>query len=78
MLLGVLGGAMVPGELFGEPMSTITRLMPHYWAIDPFRALAFRGASIADILVRLGVLVSYAAVLAGIGIWGMRRALTRG
>ena len=38
MMLGFLGGAMVPIEVFGEPMRTIAHLTPHAWAIDGFRA----------------------------------------
>ena len=29
MILGAIGGAMVPSELFEEPMSTVSRLTPH-------------------------------------------------
>ncbi|MEA2026709.1 MAG: ABC transporter permease [Chloroflexota bacterium] len=78
MLLAALGGAMVPGELFPEPISTISMLTPHYWAIDAFRDLVFEGASTGDILTQLAVLAAYAALLVGIGIWGLRRSLTRG
>ena len=41
MVLGALGGAMVPLELFGEPMSSLAQLTPHAWAIDAFRDLVF-------------------------------------
>ena len=78
MLLAALGGALVPGKLFPEPVSTISMLTPHYWAIDAFRDLVFEGASIGDILTQLAVLAAYAIVLVGIGIWGLRRSLTRG
>lgn len=78
MLLGALGGAMVPGELFEEPLSTITRLTPHYWAIDAFRDLVFEGVGIEGVLLQLAVLAAYALVLVLIGMWGLRRSLTRG
>lgn len=78
MALGALGGAMVPLELFGEPMATLARLTPHAWAIDGFRDLAFRGAGLIGILTQLGVLLGFAAVLVGLGTWGLRRAITRG
>jgi ABC-2 type transport system permease protein len=78
MALGALGGAMVPLELFGEPMATLARLTPHAWAIDGFRDLAFRGAGLTGILTQLGVLLGFAAVLVGLGTWGLRRAITRG
>lgn len=78
MVLGALGGAMVPGELFQEPISTISRLTPHYWAIDAFRDLVFFEAGAADIVRQLAVLAGFAAVLVGVGTWGLRRTLTRG
>ena len=77
MVLGALGGAMVPGELFEEPISTISQLTPHYWAIDAFRQLVFFDAALTDIATQLIVLLLYALVLVGIGTWGLRRATTR-
>ena len=76
MILGALGGAMVPGELFPEPIATISRLTPHYWAIDAFRDLVFYQAAVTEIVAQLAVLAAYALVLVGIGTWGLRRSLT--
>jgi ABC-2 type transport system permease protein len=78
MVLGALGGAMVPLELFSEPMSSLAQLTPHAWAIDAFRDLVFRQAGLLDILRQLSVLVVYAGVLVVLGTWGLRRSLTRG
>jgi ABC-2 type transport system permease protein len=78
MVLGALGGAMVPVELFQEPISTIAQLTPQYWAIDAFRELVFFDAAISDILTQLAVLLVFAIVLVGLGAWGLRRTLTRG
>ena len=77
MVLGALGGAMVPIELFQEPISTIARLTPQYWAIDAFRQLVFFDAGLPDILTQLLVLVFFAVVLVGAGTWGFRRTLSR-
>ena len=78
MILGALGGAMVPGELFQEPISTISQLTPQYWAIDAFRELVFFGGGIEDILTQLAVLAGFAIVLVGAGTVGLRRSLTHG
>lgn len=78
LVLGAIGGAMVPAELFEEPLSTISRLTPHSWAIDALRDVAFRGAAVADILLQLAVLGAMALVLVAIGTWGLRRSLIRG
>jgi ABC-2 type transport system permease protein len=78
LVLGALGGAMVPIELFPEPMSTLALLTPHAWAIDALRDLVFEQAGLFEILAQLGVLVVYATALVVIGTWGLRRSLTRG
>ena len=77
MILGAIGGAMVPAELFDEPMSTISRLTPHAWAIDALRDLSFRSAGVGDILAQLAILAAMALALVVIGTWGLRRSLTR-
>jgi linearmycin/streptolysin S transport system permease protein len=78
LLLGALGGAMVPGELFQEPMSTLSQLTPQYWAIDAFRELVFFDATLLDILTQLTVLLLFAVVMVGLGTLALRRSLTRG
>jgi ABC-2 type transport system permease protein len=78
MVLGALGGAMVPVELFQEPISTISQLTPQYWAIDAFRQLVFYGAAVTDIATQLAVLAVFALVLVGAGTYGLRRSLTHG
>jgi ABC-2 type transport system permease protein len=78
MVLGALGGAMVPVELFQEPITTIAQLTPQYWAIDAFRELSYRDASVADIGMQLAVLGVFALVLVGAGTIGLRRSLTHG
>jgi ABC-2 type transport system permease protein len=77
MLLGALGGAMVPLEIFPEPAHTIAYLTPQAWAIQGLREVALRDGAIGDVLVELGVLALYAAGLMAVGTWRFRRILTR-
>jgi ABC-2 type transport system permease protein len=77
MLLGALGGAMVPLELFPELARTIAHLTPHAWAIQGLREVALRGGTVVDILPELGALAAYALALLVIGTWGLRRTLAR-
>lgn len=76
MLLGALGGAMVPLEIFGQPMQTLAHLTPHAWAIEGLRDVGLRGAGVVDIVTQLAVLAAYAAILLGLGTWRFRRILT--
>jgi len=75
MALGALGGAMVPIEIFGEPMRSIAMLTPHAWAMQGLREVALRGGGIGDILVPLAVLGLFAAALLTLGVWRFRRLL---
>jgi ABC-2 type transport system permease protein len=77
MLLGALGGAMVPLELFPEPVHTIAFLTPQAWAVTALREVALRGGTVIDVLVELGALTAYAVGLIALGTWGLRRSLTR-
>ena len=77
MLLGAMGGAMVPLEIFPEPAHTIAYLTPQAWAIQGLREVALRGGTVVDVLQEMGVLVLYAVVLMAVGTWQFRRILTR-
>jgi ABC-2 type transport system permease protein len=77
MLLGALGGAMVPLEIFPEPAHTLAFLTPQAWAIQGLREVALRDGTVIDVLQELGVLVLYAVALMAVGTWQFRRILTR-
>ena len=77
MLLGALGGAMVPLEIFPEPAHTLAYLTPQAWAIQGLREVALRGGTVIDVIQELGVLVLYAVGLLALGTWRFRRILTR-
>lgn len=76
MALGALGGAMVPIEVFGEPLRTIAHVTPQAWAIDGLRQVALHGAGVVEILVPLAVLGLFAAAMLAIAIVRFRRVLS--
>ena len=76
MMLGALGGAMVPIEIFGEPMRTVAHVTPHAWAIDGFRGLVFDHAGLVGILPQIGVLGAMALALVAVATVRLRRQLT--
>lgn len=77
MLLGALGGAMVPLEIFPEPMHTIAYLTPQAWAIQGLRTVGLHDGGVADILPELAVLGLFALGLVALGTWRFRRVLSR-
>jgi ABC-2 type transport system permease protein len=75
--LAALGGCMIPIELFSPTMQTVAHFTPHAWALDGYAELVRRGGNTGDILLELGVLAAYAAVLFALAAWRLRIAITR-
>jgi ABC-2 type transport system permease protein len=63
IVLGALGGCMVPLEVFPSSMRAIAHLTPHYWAIRSWQELVFDGAGVRAIAAALGVLAALAVLL---------------
>ena len=78
MLLGLIGGTMVPPEVFPAAMQTASHLTPHAWAMDAFRGVLLRGDSVLDILPQLGVLLGFGVALLALASWRFRRSLVSG
>lgn len=76
LVLGALGGCMVPLEVFPETMRAVAHLTPHAWAVDAFGEILGEGAGIGQVAPNLGVLAVYAAVLLGVATVLFRRRLT--
>lgn len=64
LVLGALGGAMAPVEIFPPAMRTVARFTPHYWAIEGLKE-SVAGAGVGEVAGAIGVL---AAVAVGLSI----------
>lgn len=78
LLLGLLGGAMVPSEVFPETMRAVSHLTPHAWALDAFRTILVEGGGLADVLVPLAVIGAIGVALLGAATARFRRLLLAG
>jgi ABC-2 type transport system permease protein len=76
MIFGLLGGTMVPIEVFPEIMRTVSHVTPHAWAIDAFHRLLLQGGGLVDVAPQVGVLLGMAALVLGLAIIRFRRALS--
>jgi ABC-2 type transport system permease protein len=76
LVLGALGGCMVPLELFPPAMATIAHVTPHAWAIEALTD-GLAGATPVDVASELTVLGVYAAGLLAVATVLFRRTLTR-
>lgn len=78
MVLGALGGCMVPAEIFPSSMLVVARMVPHYWAMQAWRSLVFDGAGLGAIAGDLAVLAAVGAALITVATFLMRRSLLAG
>lgn len=68
LVMGLLGGAMVPRPIMPETMQQIGLLVPHAWALDGYYAVLIRsGVGLADIWREIVAVSGFAVVFAGIG-----------
>jgi len=77
LVLGALGGCMVPAEFFPDSIRTVAKAVPHFWALEGWQTVLFDGGSVADIAGPLGVLALFAAAFVGLGSVLLRRSLAR-
>ncbi|GAA1649209.1 ABC transporter permease [Georgenia ruanii] len=77
LILGALGGCMVPLEVFPDTLRAVANVTPHAWAYEAFAQIQRHEGTLADVLPQLGVLAAMAAVLLGLGAWLLRRSLAR-
>jgi ABC-2 type transport system permease protein len=71
MVMGLLGGCMVPRLLMPHAMQQVGLAVPHGWALDGYYTLLVqKGAGFADVLPQIGAVYGFAALF---GIAGVRR-----
>jgi ABC-2 type transport system permease protein len=69
MFFAVLGGAMVPIFLLPSWMQIMSAFTPHFWAMQSFNDLMFRGKDLTDIAPRLAVLAAWGLVPMALGLF---------
>jgi ABC-2 type transport system permease protein len=73
LVMGLVGGAMVPRAVMPPAMQTAGLFVPHGWALDGYFTLLVRdGATIADVAPQIAAVFGFAVVFAAIGVWRFR------
>lgn len=69
LVMGLLGGAMVPRAVMPPVMKALGLAVPHGWALDGYTTILVReGAGVADVLPQLGALAAFTVVFAVFGV----------
>ena len=72
MVMALLGGCWYPLELFPQAVQNIVKILPTTWAMRGLLDIVLRGQGLAAILPVAGILLSFALVFFGVGIWRFR------
>lgn len=72
MVMALLGGCWYPIELFPAFVQNAVRIFPTRWAMDGLLAIVLRGEGLNGILPDALVLLGFALVFFGVGIWRFR------
>lgn len=69
LVMGLLGGAMMPRVMMPPTLRALGLAVPHAWALDGYQTLLVRsGAGIADVAPQLGALAAFTALFLGFGV----------
>jgi ABC-2 type transport system permease protein len=69
LVMGMVGGCMVPRLALPDVMQTIGLGVPHGWALDGYHAVLVQpGTTLADVALPIAVLFGFAAGFAGLGV----------
>jgi len=72
MVMALLGGCWYPLEMFPQAVQNIVKVLPTTWAMRGLLDIVLRGQGLAAILPEAGILLGFAAVFFGVGIWRFR------
>ena len=72
MVLGGLGGALVPVRELPKWVQPIAPASPVNWAMEGYRDVILDGAGVADILPSLAAMSGLAALLVAVALWRLR------
>jgi len=73
IILGALGGIMVPKQVMPAAMQPVTRLSPMGWGLDAFVDVFARQATSADVAIECAALVVFGLAALALGVHRLRR-----
>ncbi|MDR9499840.1 MAG: ABC transporter permease [Hydrogenovibrio sp.] len=75
LLMGAVGGVMVPTFVMPETMQTLAAFSPMNWGLEAFLSVTLRQGGWAEIWHWLAQLVGFALVLLGVASWRLHKRL---
>jgi ABC-2 type transport system permease protein len=78
ILLGAIGGVMVPKFIMPDFMQTLANISPMSWGLDGFLDIFLRGGGISMVLNEVLMLMLFGAVTLGISIYMLSSRMKKG
>jgi ABC-2 type transport system permease protein len=72
LTLSALGGCFIPRFVMPQWLRIVGLITPHAWALDAYQDLLVRGYNFFEVLPKVCVLIAFAVIFFGIGVWRFR------
>jgi ABC-2 type transport system permease protein len=69
VMMAAIGGCFVPAFVMPNFMQTLSKIVPHAWALQGYQDVLVRGYSLGQVMPEVGVLLIFAAVFFGFALW---------
>jgi ABC-2 type transport system permease protein len=69
VMMAAIGGCFVPTFVMPKFMQTLSKIVPHSWALQGYQDALIRGYGICQVMPEVGVLLIFAVVFFGFALW---------
>jgi ABC-2 type transport system permease protein len=72
VMMAAIGGCFVPAFVMPNFLQTLSKIVPHSWALQGYQDVLIRGYGIGQVMPEVGVLLIFATVFFGFALWRFR------
>jgi ABC-2 type transport system permease protein len=72
VMMAAIGGCFVPTFVMPQFMQTLSKIVPHAWALQGYQDVLIRGYGAGQVMSEVGALLIFAAVFFGFALWRFR------
>jgi ABC-2 type transport system permease protein len=72
VMMAAIGGCFVPAFVMPNFMQTLSKIVPHAWALQGYQDVLVRGYGVSQVMPEVGVLLIFTAVFFGFALWRFR------
>jgi ABC-2 type transport system permease protein len=72
VMMAAIGGCFVPTFVMPQFMQTLSKIVPHAWALQGYQDVLIRGYGVGQVMPEVGALIVFAAIFFGFALWRFR------